>query len=299
MLTAAATALALLLDAWLGEPRRFHPLVGFGRLADRLEARLNDGRRWRGLLALLLLLIPAALVAWALASLPQLGFVIELVVLYLAVGRTSLVQHAQAVAAALRAQDLPRARTCVGMIVSRDTAEMEQTDIAKATVESMLENGSDAIFGALFWFAVAGAPGVVVYRLANTLDAMWGYKTPRFVQFGWAAARFDDLLNLVPARLTALSYGLVGHLGSALRCWRRQAAAWESPNAGPVMAAGAGALELRLGGGARYHGGWKERPPLGAGRLPQAGDIDRAVGLVNRSTLLWLAVIVLGGWALA
>ena len=298
---AAIIALALLLDCMLGEPRRAHPLVGFGWLASALERQLNVGglRRLRGALALSALLLPAALLAGLLSRLPLLGPAIEILLLYLCLGRTSLAQHAGAVAAALRSDDLPLARQRVGMIVSRDSAEMEPAEVSRAAVESVLENGNDAVFGALFWFAVGGAPGVVLYRLANTLDAMWGYKTPRFQRFGWAAARLDDLLNLIPARLTALSFALLGRLGTALRCWRTQAAAWESPNAGPVMAAGAGALGLRLGGGARYHGAWKERPPLGEGAPPTAADIERAVTLVNRTLLLWLAVIALGGWALA
>lgn len=299
MSIAFAIVLALLLDIWLGEPRRWHPLVGFGRLADGVESRLNHGggERSRGAVAVAVLLLPAGLAAALLADL--LGLLAEVVLLYLAIGRTSLVEHVKAVATALTAGDLPLARARVGMIVSRDTAQMSETEAARAAVESTLENGSDAVFGALFWFVLAGAPGVVVYRLANTLDAMWGYKNERFVHFGWAAARLDDLLNFIPARLTALSYGLVGQLPTALRCWREQAPTWDSPNAGPVMAAGAGALGVSLGGGAIYHGVWEPRPPLGAGPAPTGADIDRAVQLVNRSVLLWLLLIGLGGLILA
>ncbi len=118
----------------------------------------------------------------------------------------------------------------MSLIVSRDPASL---DITRAATESVLENGNDAVFGALFWFVVAGAPGVVVYRLANTLDAMWSYRNERYVDFGFAAARLDDLLNYVPARLTALTYAILGHTRSAWRCWRAQAHDWDSPNAGP------------------------------------------------------------------
>ncbi len=294
----ALLALAAVLLDWLaGEPRRYHPLVGFGRLAARLEKRLygNAGispgrRRRRGLLALGLLLLPLTAVAVALSVLPLVGELFSLLVLYLAIAHKSLHEHAQAVARALDAGDEAASRRLAGLMVSRDAATLE---ITASTTESVLENGNDGVFGALFWFIVAGAPGCLLYRLANTLDAMWGYRNSRYREFGWAAARLDDLLNYLPARLTALSYALVGHSGRALRCWRRQAPAWESPNAGPVMAAGAGALGVRLGGAACYQGEVHRRPPLGWGEAPRAGDIGRALGLVRNSLLLWLALLSL------
>ncbi|MNF35034.1 cobalamin biosynthesis protein [compost metagenome] len=151
------------------------------------------------------------------------------------------------------------------------------------------------MFAALFWFAVAGAPGVVLYRLSNTLDAMWGYRTPRFERFGWAAARIDDVLNYLPARLTALTYALLGQSRRALGCWRRQAPQWDSPNAGPVMAAGAGALGVELGGAAIYHGEVHQRPTLGEGAPADAESIAGALSLLRRGVLLWLVLILLGG----
>ena len=166
-------------------------------------------------------------------------------------------------------------------------------------MESTLENGNDAVFGALFWFILFGGAGAVLFRLANTLDAMWGYKTGRFLRFGWAAARIDDVLNYLPARLTALSYALFGQTRRALACWRVQAPLWESPNAGPVMAAGAGSLGLALGGAAIYHGEREERTVLGEGRAPCAEDIGRALALLRRSTGLWLLACFIGGLAVA
>lgn len=303
LLTATMTALlAVFLDRLLGEPRRWHPLVGFGRLAQRVEAQLNRSasRRWRGVLAVVLLVGGLSLLVFlAQRSLGAWGWLLDAALLYLAIGATSLKQHAGAVHQALVEGDLDAARRNVGLIVSRDTAEMDETAVASATIESVLENGCDAVFGALFWFFAAGAPGVVAYRLANTLDAMWGYKTARYVHFGWAAARLDDLLNWVPARLVALTYSILGNTGVAWRCWHSQATSWESPNAGPVMAAGAGALAIRLGGAAVYHGQSESRPALGAGRTPGAADIARATALVDRGVMLWLVLALIGGWLLA
>jgi len=287
---------AVLLDWLFGEPRRFHPLVGFGRLAQGCE-RLCRGRgnssssmqRLRGVVAVVSLIAPFMAMAVLLSAVPRLGLVVDILALYFALGHRSLHDHARPVARALRHNDEQEARRRVSLMVSRDSAAL---DIENAATESVLENGNDGVFGALFWFAVAGAPGAVLYRLANTLDAMWGYRNERYFYFGWAAARFDDVLNYIPARLTALTYAVLGHTRLALRCWRRQAPAWDSPNAGPVMAAGAGALGVSLGGPACYQGEWHARPPLGDGRKPTANDIERALRLVRYGVVLWLAVFL-------
>ncbi len=285
------------LDALLGEPRRAHPLVAFGRLANRLEQRLNiAGRGWRshGVSAWVLAVVPLTCAAALLAQLPYVGVVVQVLALYCALGLRSLGEHVLPVAQALRADDLPKARQRVGYLVSRETAELDAPAVARAATESVLENGSDAVFAALFWFAVAGAPGVVLYRLSNTLDAMWGYRNERFERFGWAAARIDDLLNYIPARLVALTYALLGKTRLALTCWRRQAPQWDSPNAGPVMAAGAGALGVELGGPAVYHGELHQRPVLGAGPAADANAIERGWRLVQRGVWLWLLLLCLG-----
>ena len=299
MTTALLVLAAVLLDWLLGEPRRWHPLVGFGALADRLEWKLYGdaaitarARRRRGALALLLLLLPFTAAAAALAALPYAGTVFSVLMLYAALGHKSLHDHARPVAAALWNHDDNEARRLVARMVSRDSAAL---DITGATTESVLENGNDGVFGALFWFAIAGAPGAVLYRMANTLDAMWGYRNDRYRYFGWAAARLDDVLNYVPARLTAITYAVLGKTRRALRCWRTQASAWDSPNAGPVMAAGAGALGLTLGGPARYQGEWHQRPVLGVGRAPDIADIERALGLVRQGVWLWLGLLVVAG----
>ncbi len=298
MSVALAMLLAVLLDVVFGEPRRAHPLVAFGGYAHWIESRWHADRRAAGMLAWIGAVAPAVVATVLLVHLADLlagwsGTVVRIGVLYLAIGHESLGEHARPVAAALVAGDLAAARLAVGRMVSRDTALLDDSQVAAAATESVLENGNDAVFGALFWFALFGAPGAVLYRLANTLDAMWGYRTPRYERFGWAAARIDDVLNFVPARLTALTYALLGDFARAMRCWRGQAPAWDSPNAGPVMAAGAGALGVQLGGAAPYRGIWEDRPPLGEGAAPDAGSIERALHLVRNGVALWLGVALL------
>jgi adenosylcobinamide-phosphate synthase len=166
--------------------------------------------------------------------------------LWFALGARSLFEHVRAIARPLSTGDLVAARLALSRIVSRNCTELDDTGIAKAGLESTLENGADAIFASLFFFALFGGYGVLLHRLANTLDAMWGYKTVRLFHFGRIAARADDVLNFIPARLTALSYALLGHCRSAFSCWQSQAPLWDSPNAGPVMASGAGALQVSL-----------------------------------------------------
>jgi len=295
MSTALAMAAALLLDQWLGEPQHAHPLVAFGRMVSWIEKRMHTDQRWVGVLAWSLAALPLPLVLWGLQrAMPAwISWVIGMCVLYFTLGLRSLGEHARPVATALQSGDLDTARNAVGRMVSRDTEALNANEVAAAATESVLENGNDAVFGALFWFAVLGAPGALLFRLANTLDAMWGYRTPRYERFGWAAARIDDVLNLLPARLTAFTYALCGNFNGALHCWRTQASQWDSPNAGPVMAAGAGALDVRLGGAAPYNGVWEDRPQLGEGDAPDAVSIFRALRLLRNGVIVWLAVALL------
>ncbi len=282
---------AVLLDALLGEPRRWHPLVGFGHLANAIELHLNHRTIARGVLGWTLAVLPwIGLACWLR---PHSPFAVDVALLYFALGAQSLGEHADAVARPLTIGNLEEARLRVGWMVSRDTTQLDESGIAKAGMESVLENGNDAIFGTLFWFALLGGAGALLFRLANTLDAMWGYRTERYNLFGRFAARFDDALNWLPARLTALTYALLGRTKNALRCWQEQAPDWESPNAGPVMAAGAGSLGVQLGGAAIYHGQEELRPPLGHGPAPVAADLQRAITLIQRSLWLWLGFFFL------
>jgi len=287
-------------DFLIGEVRRWHPLSGFGTFASAIERWLNGGalRYGRGVLAWSLAVLPlVAFAIWGIDYVSGLNFLfgaaLHILLLYFALGLRSLRDHMLPIACALAQSDLPRARLLTSRIVTRNTRNANETDLAKAAVESMLENGNDAVFGTLFWFVVAGGPGALLFRLANTLDAMWGYRNERFHAFGCAAARIDDVLNWIPARLTALSYAVLGDTRCASLCWKTQAPAWSSPNAGPVMAAGAGALGLALGGSAEYDGVIEQRPPLGMGRNASAADISRAWHLVAKTTLLWTIALAL------
>ncbi|MCK4842301.1 MAG: cobalamin biosynthesis protein [Methylococcales bacterium] len=292
--------LAVLLDQWLGEPKKYHPLVFFGTLANQVENEFrrstysdNQQRLW-GLFALILMVCPFSLLVYILSQFDLINSFIAPIIVYLSIAPKSLKQHAISVLNALNLHDLALAQKQVGMIVSRQTDKMTEEDVRKACIESVLENGADAIFAPVFWFIIAGPTGVIVYRLSNTLDAMWGYKSPRFLHFGWAAARFDDVLNWIPSRLTALSYALLGNTKLALKCWKEQAHLLDSPNAGVVMTSGAGSLNLKLGGAAWYHGKIKQKVFFGGQNNPLNNDIYNANTLITRCLYLWiLAVIIL------
>ena len=297
-MTAIAALFGVLIDYFIGEPRRWHPLVGFGHAAIWLEKKYNrsDSARgkWRGLACWSLLVIPPSCALYLL--LQELSgltiFLINCLTVYFVVGLNSLASHGRNVAKKLLLGDTVNARLQLSMMVSRDTNELTDQQIAAGTCESLLENGSDAVFAPIFWFILFGAPGAIFYRFSNTLDAMWGYRSDRYHQFGWAAARIDDLLNWLPARLTVFGYAVSGHFSKAISCSRQQGGLTESPNAGHVMASGAGALEITLGGPATYNGVEHQRPAFGIGPLATAIDIEKSIGLIQRCTVLSLQAIL-------
>ncbi len=293
--------LALLLDTLLGEPKRGHPLVLFGSWATHIEKRLilpkdrlNINQKINGLLALTLAILPISGAIFILTRSPLLNILLSPLILYLCIAPKSLLQHTLAIYKPLQAGNLTQARLAISMIVSRETQQMDFQAIRKATIESTLENGADAIFAPIFWFALAGPAGAIFYRLSNTLDAMWGYKNQRYMHFGYAAARLDDILNWIPARLTALSYMLLGNTQQAWHCYRQQSPHCASPNAGVVISAGAGSLDIQLGGDAIYHGQLISKPALGTQNKATNQDIKRANSLILSTTLLWLSIITLG-----
>lgn len=298
MLITVIVMLSMLLDHYLGEPTHFHPLVGFGNVAQWLESQMNKGKKWQGAVAWGCAVVPITGAVYAIQELLisseslWLYSGVNVAALYLTVGQRSLLEHANWIYQPLKADDLEQARVKIGWIVSRDTELMDSRQISSSTIESVLENGNDAIFGALFWFALLGAPGAVLFRLVNTLDAMWGYKTERWKAFGYVAAKLDDLMGWLPARLTAISYALLGNTEAALRTWLSQARHCSSPNGGPVMTSGAGALGIKIGGDTYYHGQLVKKIVMGQGSYATMSDIPRAIKLVINTSKLWLAVLL-------
>jgi adenosylcobinamide-phosphate synthase len=284
----AGLLLGMAADAVFGDPRRGHPVAGFGRLAGALERRWYADRRSAGVAYTGVLVGAAAglgvVAERAAARRPVLGVLSTAVATWAVLGGSSLAGHGAALSRELAAGDLAAARDRIPSLCGRDPASLGAAGMARAGTESLAENTSDAVVAPLFWGAVAGLPGLLGYRAVNTLDAMVGYRSDRYRRFGWAAARLDDLANLVPARAAALLFAWLapavgGSPGAALATWRRDAAAHPSPNAGPVEAAAAGALGVGLGGRTVYAHGVEERPRLGRGRAPVPADLARAARL--------------------
>ena len=280
--TFAGLALGYGADLALGDPRRGHPVAGFGTLALALERGIYGPTRARGALFCGLLVGGAGLAGHGLSRL--LGRRAALaVVTWAALGGRSLRREAEQIEAALQRGDLAGARRALPALAGRDAAALDAAGIARAVVESVAENTSDAVVGTLLWGAVGGPAGVAAYRAANTLDAMVGHRTERYADFGWASARLDDALNFPAARAgAALSALCAPQPGAAWRVLRRDGGAHPSPNAGRMEAAFAGGLGLRLGGALSYAGRADARPQLGDGRAPVAGDIARACRLSRR-----------------
>lgn len=304
--------LGFLADRTFADPRRGHPVAAFGSLASRLEKAWWADSRARGVLYTVTLVGGVACVGAAaqrLAARPWQRVVLSAVVTWAVLGGRSLEKEGEEMAARLDAAaatgDLGPARQRLSHLCSRDAANLDADDLARATVESLAENSADAVTGALFWGALAGVPGLAAYRAANTLDAMVGYRNARYENFGWASARLDDLLNLAPSRLTAVLTVLVGPLGKgdsevarrALRAWRHDAAKHPSPNAGPVEATAAGALGVQLGGVNTYGDQQENRGTLGEGPTPTTADVRRAVKLTR--AVSWAALAACTAIALA
>jgi adenosylcobinamide-phosphate synthase len=303
---AAGLAGGVLLDALAGDPHRGHPVAAFGRAAGRLEDRVYADDRLRGTAYAGACVLAAALPAVALHRLtrgrPLLRGTAVAATAWAVTGARSLRREAERVAVALDTGDLAAAREALPGLCGRDPDRLDVKGVARAVVESVAENTSDAAVAPLFWAAVAGLPGMAAYRAVNTLDAMVGYRSPRYERFGWAAARLDDVANWAPARVTAVLTAVcapaaAGSPRAALRAVSRYGGRHPSPNAGRPEAAFAGALGLRLGGPSTYGGVTEHRPELGDGRPPDPADIRRAERLSRAVTTA--ACVLAAGAAVA
>ncbi|MGY1770311.1 cobalamin biosynthesis protein [Blastococcus sp. SYSU D00813] len=293
--TAAGLALGAVADVLLADPRRGHPVAGFGTVAAALERRAWQDSRAAGAAYAAVLVGGAGALGAGLDRLtrgrPAARTLTTAAVTWAVLGGTSLGHAARDMYVALGSGDLAAARERLPALAGRDPSALDAGELARATVESVAENTSDAAVAPLFWGAVAGLPGLTAYRAVNTLDAMVGHRSPRYARFGWASARADDVANWVPARLTAAltvvaAPGTGGSAAGALRAWLRDGAAHPSPNSGRCEAALAGALGLRLGGRNVYGSRVEDRPHLGGGRAPLPADVPRAVRL---SRAVWTA----------
>jgi adenosylcobinamide-phosphate synthase len=315
---------ALALDFLLGDlPAVFrvvpHPVVLVGRATDFLDRRLNrphrgDGaRRVRGMLTVALLVIAAAALGLLLGRVLRAslaGWAVEALIVAVLLAQRSLFDHVAAVQRALAGPGLAAGRTAVAKIVGRNPESLDVHGVARAAIESLAENFSDGVVAPAFWYALFGLPGIFVYKTVNTLDSMIGHRSPRYLMFGWAAARLDDALNLAPARLSGLLLAGAAMLSpgadprAALAIMLRDAGKHRSPNAGWPEAAAAGALGLALAGPRRYGELVVDDPWLGDGRARAApSDIGAALKLYLHACLLaaglvGVAAIGLAAWAL-
>ncbi len=318
MTQVALACMAFLIESLIGYPKPLyaqigHPVEWIGKLISYLDDGLNDldatphSNKLNGVIALAGLIIavgaPTWLIAKILNTLPY-GFICNALIATAFIAQKSLSEHVGKVATAL-GQSLSEARTEVAKIVGRDPSSLDEGGIAKAALESLAENASDGVVAPVLWYAIAGLPGLVIYKAINTADSMIGHKSEKYLAFGWAAARLDDLVNLPASRLTgALFAGAALVNGKALMtaAWKvmwRDAAKHNSPNAGWPEAAMAGALGLKFGGPRNYEGQTQELPTMGDGRAPRnAADIDAGLALFANAMVLLLVLGVIAAIAL-
>ena len=296
----AGVVAGLVLDRWWGDPpSEVHPVALFGRAMEGAERQWWHDGRGRGVWYAAAGVAAAASAGWLAESVAGRAGGVALATAVASAGRT-LLSTATEVGDRLHAGDLAGARALLPSLVGRDPSSLGEQEMARAVVESVAENLSDAVVATALWGRLAGAPGALAHRAANTLDAMVGHRSPRYARFGWAAARLDDVMAWPAARVTALLVMAVspGAAGQVRRAVRRDAPHHPSPNAGVAEAAFAGALGLRLGGVNHYQGRRDRRPSLGSGRPAEVADIGRAVALARRVTrllgLVLLAVAATG-----
>ncbi len=300
---AAGLVAGVALDALLGDPRRGHPVAAFGRAAAALEARDYADSRGRGAAhtaaCVLAVAAPAAVLHRRTRGRPPWQAAAAALAVWAVTGARSLHHEAERARLSLHRHDLASAREVLPSLCGRDPAQLDAGQITRAVIESLAENTSDAVVAPLLWGAVAGIPGLVAYRAVNTLDAMVGHRSARYLRFGWASARLDDVANWIPARVTAALTAACAPLVTrtspvrVLRVVRRDGGRHPSPNAGRCEAAFAAALGVRLGGTNVYGGVAEARPELGEGHAPESEDIRRAIVLSRAVTVSATALAVL------
>lgn len=299
---AAGIALGYALDRCFADPQRFHPVAGFGQAAAALEMYTYRDSKLAGTAHTAALLTAVTVAGWVAERAARRSatatVAVTAVATWATLGGTSLARVGAGMSEHLYDNDIDDARALLPSLCGRDPNLLDVGGMARATVESLAENTSDAHTGPLVWAALGGVPGVLAYRAANTLDAMIGHKSARYLRFGWAAARLDDLMNLLPARVTALATTVAapflgGSPVATLRVCLRDGRSHPSPNAGVAEAAFAGALGVRLGGPLRYPYGEETRPVLGNGAPPRIGDVYEAVRLSRAVQNLTVAAAVM------
>jgi adenosylcobinamide-phosphate synthase len=303
---AAGLIAGVALDALAGDPRRGHPVAAFGRAAAALETRDYADSRRRGAAhtaaCVLAVAAPAVLLDHPTRGRPPWQAAAAVLAVWAVTGARSLHHEAERAWQALQRRDLAAAREVLPSLCGRDPANLDATEIARAVIESVAENTSDAVVAPLFWGAVAGIPGLVGYRAVNTLDAMVGHRSARYERFGWASARLDDVANWIPARVTAALTAACAPLVTratpvaVLSITRRDGGRHPSPNAGQCEAAFAAALGVRLGGTNVYGDTSETRPDLGDGRVPEPADIRRAIALSRAVTVSATALAAIVAW---
>ncbi|TPH15785.1 cobalamin biosynthesis protein CobD [Litorilituus lipolyticus] len=294
---------ALFLDTVLGEPKKYHYLIGFGHIASCAEQQLNQYKTsqktfslfnaFLGAISWCILILPICYLSYCLVSaLPSaVKYIVEALLLYLALGLQSLNQHAMQVYKPLKQGDLVAARHYTGYLVSRDTQGLSPEDMSRATVESMLENGHDAVIASLIFYIIGGIPLVILHRLSNTLDAMWGYRTQRFNSFGYFAARADDVLGFFTGKICVLLYAFQQPFTHAIRNAYQQGNHYKSHNGGWVMASGATVMNRKVGGNASYHGKTVRSPQLGHGKAITVDDIPRSITVVRKAAIILILLV--------
>jgi adenosylcobinamide-phosphate synthase len=298
--TPAGIAAGYLADVLFADPRRGHPVAGFGWCATALEKITYRDDRGSGVIHTAVLV--GSMVGAGVLAQRRVGGGAEVLLTaaatWVTLGGTTLGKTGAAMADRVAHEDVDGARALLPSLCGRDPAVLDGPGLTRAACESVAENTADATVAPLMWVALAGVPGVLAYRAINTLDAMIGNRSARYLRFGWAAARLDDLVNIIPARVTGLLVALCAPLvgGSptgAVRAWSRDADRHPSPNAGVVEAAFAGALDVQLGGPTQYRHELEIRPTLGEGRPPGVEDLRRAVRL-SRLVQLAAAALAVG-----